>query len=500
MFYYFIIVSNLRHSLEALLSYATTLAFYLRLRTSAKYATRPESLRSHPIFARLLTLKQSLATLEDLDFALSDDDGEGTDGGDSSQIGSDDSGSAFDGLGGSDEVVAINGSQMNNIARKKGLDAGELEALLADAQGVWDVEPTPTPKRKIRTDDVRLNIAEPVQKKRKTAGKTAPVFDLVEPEYEPATPARTRSALSVRESLAMDAYGELVALHAADAEDKRARKRSLQFYTSKLDGANARREGARRAAGGGDDDIPYRSRERQKAKDKPTPKGARGEDLDDAEPEPVSSLAAGEVGSATAGIDMGDEGGDSGYYSLIAATKKAAKAEKQAAYDATRAAERCAANLVIVVVHAEMKTLTRRSAAWATLSPQVRPRGRRRGRAPDDFACDHEKPWVDAPSHEKRPKPTGEEAEEVRSGAKETKVAKGLLQRRRRHSVRGRAFGHIQDCQERPALLARDYRHYAFCILLCTPIRNIIMLRRCQTADAHAEDHDNTDGSADHAW
>ena len=46
---------------EALLTYATTLAFYLHLRTSEKYV--------HPILQRLLTLKQSLHTLEELDFA-----------------------------------------------------------------------------------------------------------------------------------------------------------------------------------------------------------------------------------------------------------------------------------------------------------------------------------------------------------------------------------------------------------------------------------------------
>ena len=60
--------------IEALLTYATTLAFYLYLRASETYSQRPELLRSHPIFTRLLQLKQALVTLEDLDFDLSESD------------------------------------------------------------------------------------------------------------------------------------------------------------------------------------------------------------------------------------------------------------------------------------------------------------------------------------------------------------------------------------------------------------------------------------------
>jgi U3 small nucleolar RNA-associated protein 3 len=51
---------------QALLTYATTLAYYLHLRSSEKYAGRPLLLRQHPVLNRLLTLKQSLLTLENL--------------------------------------------------------------------------------------------------------------------------------------------------------------------------------------------------------------------------------------------------------------------------------------------------------------------------------------------------------------------------------------------------------------------------------------------------
>ena len=52
--------------IETLLQYAATLAFYLYLRASDKYTQHPESLRSHPIMSRLLTLKQSISTFEAL--------------------------------------------------------------------------------------------------------------------------------------------------------------------------------------------------------------------------------------------------------------------------------------------------------------------------------------------------------------------------------------------------------------------------------------------------
>ena len=48
------------------------MAFYLHLRATERYSAKPELLRQHPILKRLLILKQSLTTLEDLSFNLSD--------------------------------------------------------------------------------------------------------------------------------------------------------------------------------------------------------------------------------------------------------------------------------------------------------------------------------------------------------------------------------------------------------------------------------------------
>jgi U3 small nucleolar RNA-associated protein 3 len=50
-----------------LLIQATTPIFYLRLRSTPKYAAHPDLVESHPVPERLLTLDQPLATLEDLE-------------------------------------------------------------------------------------------------------------------------------------------------------------------------------------------------------------------------------------------------------------------------------------------------------------------------------------------------------------------------------------------------------------------------------------------------
>ncbi|KAG8903132.1 hypothetical protein FRB99_003675, partial [Tulasnella sp. 403] len=49
---------------QSLLTYAATLAFFLHLRASPAYATRPESLASHPVMGRLLSLKTAVSSLE----------------------------------------------------------------------------------------------------------------------------------------------------------------------------------------------------------------------------------------------------------------------------------------------------------------------------------------------------------------------------------------------------------------------------------------------------
>lgn len=283
------------------------LAFYLHLRSSAKYAQRPALLQSHPILERLITLKQSLQTLEDLDFAVVDSENDDED--------------EYTGMG-MDDMLA-DGETMWKFQPDEGLDSDELDDLLNDAQ-------TPI------AEMPRAKTEKPPKKKRKTQAEAEstivePVFDLVEPEFVSSKSSSIRHRTM---DDALDAYGESTALHSVDAADKTARKKSLRFHTSKIESASARRQGARNQAAGGDDDIPYR--ERRKEKDARLVKEAAiraknevGVPLDGEDPEPQAGQ------KRSRGDDGDDEGGESpdDYYELVKKRSKEEKAKKKGEYE-----------------------------------------------------------------------------------------------------------------------------------------------------------------------
>ncbi|KAK1231202.1 something about silencing protein 10 [Marasmius sp. AFHP31] len=288
---------------QTLLTYGTALAFYLHLRAQEKYAQKPEQLNGHPVMKRLLMLKQSLHTLEDLDFAAS-------------------------------------GSEMEDDSDFD-LDEEDLEDddLMADARSLWegiqdgsdsddsdqdfDIPKPKKGKPAVPKEDGPI----PPKKKRKTlpesGKKSVPVFDLVEPEFVSSKPSSSKPSTD-----SFDVYGEATSLQHADAADKTARKKSLRFHTSKIESTSARRQGARNATLGGDDDIPYRERKREKddrmAKEAKARVGNQGGmDLDDTEPE---------------ARDQDPEEGEDGYYELVSKKAKAKKEKKKADYEAARAA------------------------------------------------------------------------------------------------------------------------------------------------------------------
>ncbi|TFK73580.1 hypothetical protein BDN72DRAFT_814143 [Pluteus cervinus] len=294
---------------QTLLTYASTLAFYLYLRSSEKYVQRQDLLKSHPIMKRLLTLKRGLSTLEDLDFAFSDsEDDEDEDEGD---------------IGASEDDDFVFG-----LKGPTGIDREEFEQLLREAgheNPDWVhpylVQP-PSPEKRPK-------------KKRKTGTKekteAVSVFDLVEPDFEAFKSTSTRKP---EISDVTDTYGEATSLQHADALDKKARKKSLRFHTSKIESSSARRQGARNNALGGDDDIPYRERKKDredKAHQETKSRGQGGEDLNDEEPP-----------SRLDQDDRMDEvvNSDDEYYELVKKQSKAKKEKKKVEYDAAREAQR----------------------------------------------------------------------------------------------------------------------------------------------------------------
>ena len=293
------------------------------LRASESYSQRPELLRSHPIFARLLQLKQALATLEELDFDLS-----GSDPGISDVEEEDGS---LDAEHEMEDVSAL-------LKRCRDSDFDDLAALLREAEEAaasTKTTITPNPATRPRPDK------EPLKKKRKTstAVKDSPVFDLEEPTY---TPSKPRASILTPISREADAFGDAMALGTADAADKKARRHTLRFHTSKIESASARRQSARVALGG-DDDPPYRERRKEKEAraQREVQAGKRGQGGDDLDDTDLVLLER-----ATSGADGGEEDESAeenvdGYYSLIRRQKGKQKEAKKLAYEAAKAANRC---------------------------------------------------------------------------------------------------------------------------------------------------------------
>lgn len=198
------------------------------------------------------------------------------------------------------------------------------------------------------------------EKKTKSKGKastSAPAvpnvtFDLVEPEFGTYSKQAKKSGTSSFSSAApYDAFGEATSLDIPDAADKSARKKSLKFHTSRIESAARRREQARTNALGGDDDIPWKDRRAERRKQDAAAaaavnktRGQGGDDLDDADPEPANDAT--DKGKKRARDEVDDEGeggdGEDGYYDLVKKGKKQAKLDKQAAYEAERAANKYA--------------------------------------------------------------------------------------------------------------------------------------------------------------
>ena len=331
-------------------------------------------MKSHPVLERLLTLKQSLSTLEDLDFDMSD-----------SQSGED--GGLGDDFDESDEDLELDDEEVEEVfdlfARTKGgkkkkprLECNELQELLKDAEtdisnltpAVNGIGSSQRKRKKTANEPLSIDqeeaVSEPPKKKRKTTDKDkdskkstkprTPVFDLVEPEFEYST---SKPIPSSSISDIADSFGEQTVLQSFDAADKKARKKSLRFHTSKIEGAATRRDKGVKNLLGGDDDIPYKERKKQKdireAKENAKrSRGLGGDDLSDGDPEVDMDVDFagfdGEFGGSKSGKEKGrsdpeeeHEDVDPGeYYSLVERSAKEKKEKKKAEYDAAKAAER----------------------------------------------------------------------------------------------------------------------------------------------------------------
>ena len=272
-----------------------------------------------------------------------------------------------------EEVFDLFNHSKGGKKKKPRLELNELQDLLKDAKSdISDLTPavngavSPKKRRKTAKEPFfsQEDASEPPKKKQKTDKKDkestkatksrATVFDLVEPEFEYST---SKPVPSSSVSDAVDSFGEQTVLQSSDAADKKARKKSLRFHTSKIEGAATRRDKGAKNLLGGDDDIPYRERKKQKEirEAKESAKGGRGlggDDLSDGDPEVDMDVEFtrfdGNVGGSRSGKkrirdDSDEEHGDvdpGEYYSLMERSAKEKKEKKKAEYDAAKAAER----------------------------------------------------------------------------------------------------------------------------------------------------------------
>ncbi|KZO93562.1 hypothetical protein CALVIDRAFT_550668 [Calocera viscosa TUFC12733] len=320
-----VLIGIMQAHYQVLLTYATTLAFYLHLRATPSHAQSSSPLATHPILERLLQLKQFLHVMESYNFAADDPLRTG-------ELGSEED-EEDEGLGG-----------LWEMQKRLGLEDGELEALIREAQGLKAAEADEEmmvakvngkPKVKAATNGKEKKPAKGKKKKGVT-------FDLVQPEFVPTARKRSSAALDADADAEDLAYGEPTTLSAADAADKTARKRSLRFHTSRIEGAAARRDAARRSREGGDEDIPYKARRREQEAQAKARSEARlkqqkqpGADLDEEEWGESDKKRAREVMSGG-----GEEEDYEGLYQAVERDKKRRKVEKKEAYDTERSAER----------------------------------------------------------------------------------------------------------------------------------------------------------------
>ncbi|TYJ58368.1 hypothetical protein B9479_000914 [Cryptococcus floricola] len=363
---------------QTLLTYATTLAFYIHLE-SLPASDRPDI----PIIPRLFQLKQGVTMLEDLDFDAASSSGESLvlfdrfgdlenwleSGDDESKESKLELIKRMQAVNGDNELVGLEDGEEaeDDLWQNEGLDEDELAELLQDAgEDAEDIKAlaAKSSKKKEKKSKKSKKGAEEVDfaalleegekpkksKKSKKSQKSkdsevsssTPAFaPLAEPDFFPSKKSKSKS-----NSDNSDVLGDPTALTDADYTDKQSRKRSLAFHTSKINSTLARRAEGRAKRMGGDDDLPYR--DKRKARDAALRKNgpsAEGEDLEDI------SAGAEKTKKRARDEDTGDGEGDGeaneadGYYELVKRRRREEKDAKQAEHDAAEAellAERAA--------------------------------------------------------------------------------------------------------------------------------------------------------------
>ncbi len=222
--------------------------------------------------------------------------------------------------------------RVQDLHSARSFEIDESDTNMSDAPAVDAVTAVQKPKKKSKKDKVdAAKQAMKLAKAKEIEDSVADLYNL--PLTNGKTKTQKKIAAAANDDNDSD-FGEEDTLDARTAADKAARKKSLKFYTSQIAQKANRRAGAGRDAGG-DTDIPYRERLRDRQArllaeaEKRGKRGSKhgadlGDDSDDGD-EAAANQVRGDA----------DE-----YYDMVAHGAKGKKEDKAARYAAYAAASK----------------------------------------------------------------------------------------------------------------------------------------------------------------
>ncbi|GAA6055699.1 hypothetical protein JCM3770_001027 [Rhodotorula araucariae] len=389
-------IMELEH--QALTTYLPALAFYFSLLLAPTPA--PPAL-VEKVLARLSSLRERLATMEELDLTSTTYGAEEDEGDDDDELGSEleddgdervprrragrgmlaseamDFHAALAGSGDDDEDDEDDSEDEEvTDSMLAGLDDDELEALMSQlgpGEGAEELmkrvrakqaEKLGLPPARASDDDEddaeeedeeeedeeeeqrRIAAARAAKRAAKKGVTGPPAIPTLAPLARGSSAAAAAAAPRWSASAASDLLDPL-ALSASDRADKASQRHTLRFHVSQVAQKAARRE-ARRQGLEGDDDVPRRSKEQARrevlkrqehgaAKDAQKRAALDEGEFDDEDRKAAKAVRDEEAGSAGGG---GGNDDDDDYYDLVAAEKEEGRRAKKVKYDDARAAEK----------------------------------------------------------------------------------------------------------------------------------------------------------------
>ncbi|KAJ5351569.1 hypothetical protein N7452_000543 [Penicillium brevicompactum] len=291
---------------RALSAYLGVISMYFMLlsspspdATSEHVPMTPAELRQHPVMGSLVKFRKLWNTVKDLQEEVSDDESDEDSIIEDAPI---------------QPTKALKQPKTETKSKPRKLTKAEAKAAAAQAQA-----------EELRAERIRQTEAG--------------LADLDTLATEPTRKRKTQKTKETPKDDDSD-FGDEDALTAHEAEEKAKQKRSLRFYTSQI----AQKSNKRNAAGkdaGGDADLPYRERLRdrqarlnaeaeKRGKKELQPDQQLGGDSDDEDHRVAKELRRGE----------GAKDDDDEYYDMVASRSKKRKDDKQARADAYAEAER----------------------------------------------------------------------------------------------------------------------------------------------------------------